>query len=140
MITGCRHPNGEQFDRYHKAILWRSLNLICKQLDVTRIIVGCAQGVDAWTVEWCKRTEMPYTVYKADWKRFGKAAGHIRNSEMLADSNKALAFWDQLSKGTLDAIKKAEEFKKLCTIIDIHIWKKKKHYTTSLQTPLILKI
>lgn len=140
MITGCRHPNGDRFDRYHKAILWRSLNLICNQLNVTKIIVGCAQGVDAWTVEWCKRTGMAYKIYVAEWKRLGKAAGHVRNTAMIADCDKVLAFWDRLSTGTLDAIKKAEEILKLCTIIEIHTWKKKKHYTVSSKTPLILKI
>jgi hypothetical protein len=139
MITGCRHPGGDQFDRYHKAVLWRSLNIICKQLNVSRIVVGCAMGVDRWAVEWCKRTGMPYKVYTANWKKYGRAAGHLRNSDMIAVSDKVLAFWDNHSKGTLDAIKKAEEFSKLCTIIPIDKWKKR-HYITSKYVPLILKV
>lgn len=133
MITGCRYPEGNPFDRYHKAVLWRNLNLLTKQLGITKIIVGCAQGVDAYTVEWCKRTGMSFEIYSADWKVYGKGAGHIRNSEMLCDSDIVVAFWDKLSKGTLDAIKKSEGVKKLCTIIQIHLWRGPKHYTRSTQ-------
>lgn len=46
----------------------------------------------------------------ANWKRYGKDAGMMRNTEML-ESNvvRVVAFWDGKSPGTLDSIKKARQ-------------------------------
>lgn len=51
-----------------------------------------------------------YEVFRADWDKHGKAAGPIRNQEML-DNGKAdalVAFWDGKSPGTKDMIRRAK--------------------------------
>jgi hypothetical protein len=45
--------------------------------------VGCARGVDAAVRDAATACGVCLTVYKADWDRHGKAAGHIRNRAML---------------------------------------------------------
>ena len=50
-------------------------------------------------------------VIPADWKKHGRAAGPIRNQQML-DEGKAdvvVALWDGKSRGTLDMIQRATE-------------------------------
>lgn len=50
-------------------------------------------------------------MFVADWKRYGKAAGPIRNSQMLEyvkqENPLVVAFWDGESHGTRDTINKA---------------------------------
>jgi hypothetical protein len=50
----------------------------------------------------------PCQVFPAKWDEYGKAAGPIRNQEMVdSKPDLVLAFWDGRSPGTLDAIKRA---------------------------------
>ncbi len=48
--------------------------------------VGCARGVDEIVRGWLMLAQVPtdhYTIYRAEWARFGKPAGMIRNGYML---------------------------------------------------------
>lgn len=47
--------------------------------------VGCAAGVDALALAWAKSNRVPWMRYVADWDRWGKAGGSIRNIVMLED-------------------------------------------------------
>lgn len=42
--------------------------------------------------------------YPADWERYGRSAGMIRNREMINAADEVLALWDGKSKGTGQAI------------------------------------
>lgn len=76
--------------------------------DEIEILVGdCPTGIDLFVREYCKQAEVTYTVFVADWDNHGKAAGPIRNAELVKDANILIAFWDGKSKGTLSAITEA---------------------------------
>ncbi len=45
--------------------------------------------------------------FPADWSTFGKQAGFLRNQQMADYSTHLVAFWDGLSRGTEDMIRKA---------------------------------
>ncbi|MBS9525908.1 DUF2493 domain-containing protein [Litoribacter alkaliphilus] len=64
------------------------------------IVSGTAKGTDQLGERYAK--EKGYTVRKfpADWKRFGKRAGYLRNEEMAKYADALIAFWDGESKGT----------------------------------------
>lgn len=48
--------------------------------------------------------------FKADWKKYGKAAGMIRNSEMIDENpDLVIAFQRRNSSGTQDTIDKARK-------------------------------
>lgn len=47
------------------------------------IIVGDARGADAIARAWATRRGVPLVVFAADWEQFGRAAGHIRNVQMV---------------------------------------------------------
>lgn len=79
------------------------------QFDV-KIIHGGASGADAIAAQLAAETSwMTPQIYPADWKRHGRAAGPIRNQQMLDEGKPdlVLAFWDGRSHGTLDMIKRA---------------------------------
>lgn len=74
----------------------------------TEIVTGGARGVDSWTDAIARSLGLPTTVMPADWDKFGRAAGRIRNIAML-DTNPDLvmAFWDGSSRGTKHTIDEA---------------------------------
>lgn len=48
-------------------------------------------------------------IYPADWKKYGRRAGSIRNIEMAQNAEALLAVWDGISSGTRHMIKEAEK-------------------------------
>jgi len=50
------------------------------------VVVGCARGADALVREYCRLYGLPIRVCYADWSQHGKAAGIIRNKEMIAEA------------------------------------------------------
>ena len=74
------------------------------------IIEGGARGADAIAKEYAHKTFRRVVEIKAEWDKYGKKAGGIRNSTMLAmKPDLVLAFSMDLSndKGTRDAVNKA---------------------------------
>ena len=55
-------------------------------LDPALVIHGGARGADALAGEWAESRGVECQVYPADWRRHGRAAGPIRNREMLEQS------------------------------------------------------
>jgi hypothetical protein len=45
-----------------------------------------------------------------DWDNLGKKAGFIRNSLLVEKSTYMIAFWDEISSGTIDSISKSKKF------------------------------
>ena len=65
----------------------RLLNDFLTELDtaspIGTIIHGAARGADSLAGQWAKQNGKQMDVYPADWKSHGRAAGYIRNREML---------------------------------------------------------
>ena len=79
------------------------------------IISGGAKGADAIAENYAKAHGLYSIVMKADWNKYGKAAGYYRNRAMhefiVQHSERlCLAFWDGVSKGTQHSFKLAEEY------------------------------
>lgn len=51
------------------------------------IIQGGAKGADFLARVWAKHMGVEWHEYPADWMSHGKAAGHIRNKQMLDEGN-----------------------------------------------------
>lgn len=74
------------------------------------LIVGDAKGADFYAREWAERTGTRYTVFSANWKRYGRGAGPIRNQDMIDwNPELVLAFPIAESTGTVDAIVRAKK-------------------------------
>ena len=73
--------------------------------DVVILHGGC-RGADAIAEAWSLRfLKNPPVVFEADWPKYGKRAGPIRNEAMIADADALLAFPRYpVSLGTQDAI------------------------------------
>ena len=79
---------------------------------LTSVIEGEARGADSMARDWALRAGVPVFRYPASWNDYGRAAGPIRNSQMLIEGKPefVVAFHNDLenSKGTRDMVRKAQ--------------------------------
>lgn len=75
--------------------------------DIEAVISGGARGADALAARFAAAYHLPLIVVPADWKRHGRKAGPLRNTEIVSRSDTVAAFWDGFSRGTRDVIAKA---------------------------------
>ena len=75
--------------------------------DIEAVISGGARGADALAARFAYCHNLPLITLRADWKTHGRKAGPIRNSEIVAQADVIVAFWDGSSAGTRDSIAKA---------------------------------
>lgn len=66
------------------------------------LLVGDARGADAAAKQWAIDNKVNYILFKAEWNKYGKSAGPVRNGEMLTHADKLLAF--RGGKGTQNAV------------------------------------
>ncbi len=72
------------------------------------IVQGGARGADFIAKAWAEKHGIPCETFKAEWKRYGRGAGPIRNSAMLA-TNPDLVIAFPGGRGTNDTVTKAEK-------------------------------
>lgn len=96
------------------ALLWRTLDEISERQIISCIIDGASddvtgpyQGADYWAHQWARARGRPTMRVFADWKKHGRAAGPIRNSEMLKDGQPNLVVAFVGGNGTADMVRKA---------------------------------
>ena len=92
---------------------WQDRGLIyvwLTHLQPRLVIHGAARGADTLAGEVAKALNIPVRVFPADWLKWGRRAGPLRNQQMLDAGlpDKVIAFWDGESRGTLDMIKRAK--------------------------------
>jgi len=85
----------------------------------TLIISGGARGVDHMAEQYAAEHEIPTKIFPADWEQFGRAAGPIRNADIVNACTHVLAFMKSGSKGTMSTVKIAAEVNKPRTVINL---------------------
>ncbi len=65
-----------------------------------KIISGMANGADTLAVRYADEMEFTKILFPANWKRFPRIAGFLRNEDMLSIATHLVAFWDGESHGT----------------------------------------
>lgn len=64
------------------------------------VISGTANGVDEMGERWAIEHDIPLEKYPAQWEKYGKQAGYLRNKQMAENAEALLALWNGKSKGT----------------------------------------
>lgn len=82
------------------------------------IISGCARGADTLGAEWAVLHGIPLQTFPAEWDKYGKSAGFIRNADMGAYADAAIIFWDGTSKGTKHMIQTMKKLGKPYTVFN----------------------
>lgn len=72
------------------------------------IITGCAKGADSLAAREAAKRNLPCKVFRADWKTHGRAAGPIRNQEMLDEGKPDLVMAFPGGRGTADMVRRAK--------------------------------
>ena len=76
--------------------------------DITEIVSGEARGVDTYGADWGRANRIHIETFPADWVKYGKRVGFIRNEEMAVYADTLIAIWDGVSTGTADMIGRAK--------------------------------
>lgn len=74
------------------------------------IVSGCHyKGADKLGIQYANEKGLNLIKFPAEWNKFGKAAGPIRNKEMAIFSDVLIVFWDGKSRGTQNMIQLAKQ-------------------------------
>ncbi len=82
------------------------------EIEMTEIVSGGASGVDSMAERYANENGISVKVFQADWKKYGRGAGPLRNKKMaeyVGEKGALVAFWDYKSKGTGSMINIAEK-------------------------------
>ena len=111
---------GRDFDDYE--LFQNCMDRLLTYYEEIRLVSGHASGADRFAERYAAERGIEIEVFPAEWKKYGRAAGPIRNREMLDYAKEAIpeiaAFWDGKSKGTKDMLKRAQD-----AGVKIHIFK-----------------
>jgi hypothetical protein len=91
-------------DWSNRKAVWAELD----RLKPTFVIQGGARGVDLDARIWAKRHHVPCVTVVADWEKYGKAAGPIRNQRMLDDLKPDTVLVFPGNRGTADMAARAQ--------------------------------
>ncbi len=78
------------------------------------IISGGASGADALAENYARENGIVLQVFAAEWKKFGKSAGPMRNTLIVNECTHMLAFPSKNGAGTQDSMEKAVRQGKPC--------------------------
>lgn len=127
VVTGDRE--WESLETISEAFKW-FLNHYKVTPEQVMVIEGEARGADKRCRLVAEEMGMNVKALPAEWEKYGRAAGPIRNQSMLDfHPEVCLAFHDDLenSKGTKDMVKRSKKF-------GIPVW----HFQTKSKTPVLL--
>lgn len=73
------------------------------------LICGMARGADRLAYEWAQKHGITVLEFPAEWDKYGKRAGYLRNKQMLDEGKPDLVIAFPGGVGTANMIKLAEE-------------------------------
>lgn len=96
-----------------KELCFKSLDKYIGDDSTIELVSGHAKGADTIGEDYAKQRNLKVSVFKPDWKRYGRGAGPIRNRQMLEYALESrpmiIAFWDGQSRGTKNMIDQARK-------------------------------
>ena len=105
LVTGGREYKNRKF-------LFGILNLLHKKYSISVVVHGGARGADSLADEWALENDIEREVFevtKAEWDKYGKPAGIMRNIKMLDISQPDLVVAFKGNRGTSHMINYALE-------------------------------
>lgn len=87
--------------------------------DVSLVVSGGAQGIDTYAKLFAGRHHIPLMEFLPDYSKFGKQAPLRRNTQIVKEATKVIAFPSAESRGTYHSINEARRMKKTLVIKQI---------------------
>ena len=107
IIAGSRHIN--DFAMVNNIISSSGIH-------ITELISGGCHGVDKLGEIYANLKSIPIRIFPADWGKYGRRAGPLRNKQMADYADALIAIWDGKSAGTKNMIMEALKNK-----LEVHI-------------------
>jgi hypothetical protein len=91
------------------------LKLVIEQFKPSMVIHGAAKGADSIGGNVARALDVPVREFPAQWDTHGKAAGHIRNQQMLDEGKPQMVVAvypvEGITRGTQDMVTRAQKAK-----------------------------
>lgn len=135
-----REKDPELWD-HHATIFMGMMELCPFKSEITEVVSGHARGTDTLGEIWSKiYLKKDATIFPANWRAYKKAAGPIRNQEMLnycLTSDCLIAILRKTSRGTKDMIQRATKkgLRVHATLIEFQSYEEK-HGSSTQPTPI----
>ena len=82
-------------------------NILCQCIDrcpfkdkITLVISGTARGVDQMGERWAEENNIPIQRFPANWEKYGRGAGPIRNRQMANNADALIVLMIPESRGS----------------------------------------
>lgn len=79
---------------------------------VAEVVCGMAKGADVLGGKWAVDNGIPVKRMPAEWNKYGKQAGFIRNAAMAQYADALIVFIYENSAGSMDMLKRMNLLKK----------------------------
>lgn len=112
VIAGCRNYNNYYEAKEYIDFCIREI----KKNNTIVILSGGCKGADMLGERYAIENGYEIRKFVADWDKYGKAAGPIRNEQMAIEADYIICFWDYKSRGTKSMIEYAKKYSKPCKI------------------------
>lgn len=112
VIAGCRNYNNYYEAKDYIDFCIREI----KKNNTIVILSGGCRGADAIGERYAIENGYEIRKFVANWDKYGKAAGPIRNEQMAKEADYIICFWDYESRGTKSMIEYAKKYSKPCKI------------------------
>ena len=105
VVAGCR-----DYNNYNEAKKYIDFCISkIKENNTLVFISGGCKGADMLGERYAKENGYKIERYIAQWDKYGKSAGPIRNEKMAEIGDYVICFWDGKSRGTKTMIDYAKE-------------------------------
>ena len=92
-----------------RTLLGRELDRLHRLSSLSLVIHGAAQGADALAGAWAQNRGIEEVRFPADWKKHGRAAGPLRNKQMLDEGKPDLVVAFPGGRGTANMVMQAQQ-------------------------------
>ncbi len=108
LVAGCRdYNNYQEAKEYIDFCISR-----IKEKHELVFLSGACRGADMLGERYADEHGYEVERYPANWDKYGKSAGPIRNKKMAENADYIICFWDGKSKGTKTMINFAHDLSK----------------------------
>lgn len=73
------------------------------------LVSGGCKGPDKIAEDWARANGLDICIFLPDWDKHGRAAGPIRNKDIVNECDFLIAFWDGKSRGTMSSLNLCEK-------------------------------
>ena len=85
------------------------------------IVSGGATGVDTLARKFAENNKLNFTEFPADWTKYGKAAGPIRNQQIAEYADFCIAiYYKEISRGTKNCVLCFEDLSKKTVVMIVN--------------------